>query len=185
MRAAAWVLVALVGCGVPGRPRPAAPPAAPPAPTFVRTPQGFELNGPADGALLVYFDAAIAPAARLQPGQRLRLPPRVHTVQLRAVHAGHSSAPRRARVPARNAPPAPPPAPVAFVSAGRVQISWLAPAQATHMVVLRDGAAIARVAAAGAHYADAAPAGPHTYTLVAEGRDFRTAPSPAAQVHVR
>ena len=84
-------------------------------------------------------------------------------------------------------PPSAPERPIAYADAqGKVQLTWLPPSLPVVQVrVLRDGAPVATVAAAGALYTDAPPAGAHTYAVEGLGPGFRTAPSPTVRVEVR
>ncbi len=197
----------LVGCGVPGAPLPPGPvpPAAPSAVEVVRTPEGLEIHATApevdlDGAplaeppdLLLFVDQAACdghPAVQAPAGDLLRLPTRLTTpLTLRVVAArgNRQGAPSAPKVSSWAPPPPALERPIAYADAqGQVQLTWLPPSlPVVEVRVLRDGAPVATVAAAGAVYTDAAPVGTHTYAVEGLGPGFRTAPSPTVRVEVR
>lgn len=203
------LLALALGCGVAGRPLPPGPtpPAAPELAEPVRTADGVELPLAAplrdlDGGPIAADDPAVelwvyaAPSAADCAGPPIaRGPvrgltvPRVHldgplrVVAVRDGRVGEPSAPLLVRW---SPPPPPPEAPLAFVDGeGRVQLSWLPPEPPlVEVEIHRDGAPVAREAAAAALWSEQPGVGAFRYTLVGLGPGVRTAPSAAATVSV-
>ncbi len=197
-----WLGLALTACGVPGRPVPPGPtpPAAPSNLRFIRVPTGLEVRveppgGDLDGerfavapTLLLFTDnpgCTGAPAASFTDGiaQLAVADGRLRSLRAVAVISGLQGP---ATVPLQagwRAPPPAPEAPLVFVSAGKVQITWLPPA-AAHVLIVRDGRVVGERPARDAGWQDVPPPGRHRYRIVARGADFRTAPSLPAVVVV-
>jgi hypothetical protein len=179
-----WVLLAalLCGCGVPGRPQLTPPPSLTHC-DLLRTPTGFELSAPVD--LLVRLDHA--PIAAELPAQRVQLLPstlrHLSVAPVVGGRIGHACT----RSPTWTPPPPPPEGPIVFPGpAGTVQITWLAPPEALHIVLYRDGAPIARLPSTNPLYTDHPAPGTHHYAIAAEDAQSRTAasaPSPIAVPH--
>jgi hypothetical protein len=203
-RIGAAIALLLTACGVPGLPRPPGPvpPAAPSAPEVLSAPEGLEvrvappltdaegepLAGPVEVLLFVDRPACAGVPDAHGPGDApLVLPPPPGPVTLRATAAreGRAGPPSPPVTAAWRRPPPPPEAPLAFADARGVELSWLPPADARAVRILRDGAFLAEVPAAAALHTDTtAPPGPHRYALQAVGPDWRTAASPAAEAVV-